>query len=126
MRQAHSALIASSGMPRATSYRNPSPMGAPTSAHIGSSRASREESPGAVTLECPRTFYTDLNRLCCKVNFAVWTSGVTVQRITSSAWKRRDGGMVSPRAWAVLRLMTSSNVVGCSTETWLAGSAHTS
>src|SRR6267378_1323912 len=35
--------------------------------------------------------------------------------ITSSAWKRMDGGRVRPRAWAVLRLMTSSNFVGCST-----------
>jgi hypothetical protein len=37
------------------------------------------------------------------------------QRITSVAWKRREGGMVRPRAWAVLRLITNSNVVGCST-----------
>jgi hypothetical protein len=34
---------------------------------------------------------------------------------TSSARKRRVGDMVSPRALAVLRLMTSSNVMGCST-----------
>jgi hypothetical protein len=38
-----------------------------------------------------------------------------VHRITSSAWKRRVGGIVRPRAWAVLRLMTSSNCVGSST-----------
>src|SRR5262245_49472634 len=30
--------------------------------------------------------------------------------ITSSAWKRSVGGMVRPSAWAVLRLMTSSNL----------------
>jgi hypothetical protein len=36
-------------------------------------------------------------------------------RITSSAWKRSVGGMVRPRAWAVFRLMTSSNFIGCST-----------
>ena len=35
--------------------------------------------------------------------------------ITSSAWKRSVGGIVRPSASAVLRLMTSSNVVGCST-----------
>src|SRR6266581_9418329 len=35
--------------------------------------------------------------------------------ITSSAWKRTVGGMVSPRARAVLRLMTSMNFIGCST-----------
>jgi hypothetical protein len=37
------------------------------------------------------------------------------QRITSVAWKRREEGMVRPSAWAVVRLMTSSNVVACST-----------
>ena len=66
-------------------------------------------------MECPRTFYTDLTRLMCKTPLAVGTSGVAAQRITSVAWKRRGGGMVSTSAWAVLRLMTSSNVVGCST-----------
>src|SRR5262245_27504361 len=40
---------------------------------------------------------------------------VAAQRITSSAWKRRVGGIVRPRAWAVFRLMTSSKWVGCST-----------
>jgi len=33
----------------------------------------------------------------------------------SVAWARTDCGMVSPSAWAVLRLMTKSNLVGCST-----------
>ena len=28
---------------------------------------------------------------------------------------RTDWGMVSPRVWAVLRLMTKSNLLGCST-----------
>jgi hypothetical protein len=36
-------------------------------------------------------------------------------RITSSARPSSDGGIVSPRALAVLRLMTRSNFVGCST-----------
>src|SRR5262245_44220679 len=35
--------------------------------------------------------------------------------ITSSARASRDGGAVRPSALAVLRLMTSSNFVGCST-----------
>jgi hypothetical protein len=39
-------------------------------------------------------------------------SGATGQRMTSSAWQRRLGGIVRPRAWAVLRLMTSSHLVG--------------
>ena len=34
--------------------------------------------------------------------------------MTSVACCRIDCGMVSPRAWAVLRLTTKSNVVGCS------------
>src|SRR5262245_36214399 len=35
--------------------------------------------------------------------------------ITSSARSSTDGGIVRPRAFAVFRLMTSSNLVGCST-----------
>ena len=35
--------------------------------------------------------------------------------ITSSARRSSDGGTVKPRALAVLRLITSSNLVGCST-----------
>src|SRR5262249_36194193 len=35
--------------------------------------------------------------------------------ITSSARASTEGGMVRPRALAVFRLMTSSNLVGCST-----------
>jgi hypothetical protein len=35
--------------------------------------------------------------------------------ITSSARARKASGMVSPIAFAVLRLMTSSNLVGCLT-----------
>src|SRR4029453_18108064 len=36
--------------------------------------------------------------------------------ITPPARPRSDGGIVRPRAFAVLRSMTSSNFVGCSTE----------
>src|SRR6202030_1074591 len=35
--------------------------------------------------------------------------------MTSSAWARMEGGTVRPSALAVLRLITSSNLVGCST-----------
>ena len=35
--------------------------------------------------------------------------------LAQSAWKRRNGRIVSPRARAVLRLMTSSPGIGCST-----------
>src|SRR5262245_47484260 len=36
-----------------------------------------------------------------------------VHSITSSAWTSTAGGIVSPSALAVLRLTTSSNLVGC-------------
>jgi hypothetical protein len=64
---------------------------------------------------CPRTVSTDLNDLTCKTPLVVGAPGVATQRITSSAWKRRGGGMVIPSAWAVLRLITSSNAIGRST-----------
>ena len=38
--------------------------------------------------------------------------------ITSSARPSRAGEIVSPNVFAVLRLMTRSNFVGCSTPTW--------
>jgi hypothetical protein len=41
--------------------------------------------------------------------------GAPAQRITSFASKRREEGRVRSRARAVLRLMTSSNAMGCST-----------
>jgi hypothetical protein len=48
-------------------------------------------------------------------NLAKWLTAHRCQRITSVTWMRRDGGMVRPSAWAVLRLITNSNVVACST-----------
>src|SRR5262249_20886056 len=42
-----------------------------------------------------------------------WTSAS--HPITSSAWNRSADRIVKPRAWAVLRLMTSSNCAGYST-----------
>ncbi len=66
-------------------------------------------------LECPRIMSTDLNGLTCKTPLVVGALGLAAQRITSSAWKRTVGGIVRPKAWAVLRLITSSNFIGCST-----------
>jgi hypothetical protein len=63
----------------------------------------------------PQIVSTDLNDLICKMNLVVGAPGVAAQRMTSVAWKRSAGGMVRPRASAVLRLRTSSNPVGCST-----------
>jgi len=45
---------------------------------------------------------TDLNDLICKTYLALGALGLTAQRMISSAWKRSSGGMVRPKAWAVL------------------------
>src|SRR2546430_16106820 len=42
--------------------------------------------------------------------------GAPVHRSTASAWNRRDGGIVRPQAWAVVRLMTSVHGLGGSTD----------
>jgi hypothetical protein len=68
-----------------------------------------------VILECLRIMSTDLDGFTCKMHLAVRTSGGAAQRITSLAWKRSVGGIVRPSFFAVLRLMTSWNVLGCST-----------
>jgi len=40
--------------------------------------------------------------------------------MTASARRRKDSGILSPNALAVVRLMTSSNTVGCSRKiSWL-------
>jgi hypothetical protein len=56
-----------------------------------------------------------MGRKADHAHIAVGASVVATHLITSSAWKRRVGGIVSPRAWAVLRLMISSNFIGCNT-----------
>jgi hypothetical protein len=66
-------------------------------------------------LVCPPIYSTDVNDLTCKTPLAVGAPSVTAQRMISSAWKSSIGGMVRPRAWAVFRLITSSNFIGCST-----------
>jgi hypothetical protein len=66
----------------------------------------------ARVLECPRFTSTDLDGLTCKTPLVAGARGVAAQRITSVAWKRRVGGIVRPRASAVLRLMTSSKRIG--------------
>jgi hypothetical protein len=61
----------------------------------------------------PQPFYTDLTRSTCKTPLVVGAPDVADHWSTSVAWKRRVGGIVIPRAWAVFRLITSANVVGC-------------
>ena len=56
-----------------------------------------------------------VGRQADRAPIAVGASVLTAHRITSSARWSRAGGIVMPRAWAVLRLMTRSNVVTCST-----------
>ena len=47
--------------------------------------------------------------------FAMQQTSRRAYSITSSASARSVGGMLMPSVWAVLRLMTSSNLVGCTT-----------
>ena len=58
-----------------------------------------------VWLECPLSAKSGLMQ-CSKQH---------LYSITSSARESSDGGTVRPIAFAVLRLMTNSNLVGCST-----------
>ena len=58
----------------------------------------RREVPKAAVSRCSKL-------VCAKQHYS----------ITSSARTRNDSGIVSPSAFAVLRLITSSNLVGCST-----------
>jgi hypothetical protein len=51
----------------------------------------------------------------CANNGLMHRSKQDCYSITSSARASSDGGTARPRAFAVLRLMTSSNLVGCST-----------
>ncbi len=48
------------------------------------------------------------------VNGSVLTT-IHVENAESVARVRMDWGMVSPKAWAIRRLITNSNFVGCST-----------
>jgi hypothetical protein len=63
----------------------------------------------------PRIVSTDVHDGIGNMKRVVATPGIATYRSTSVAWKRTEGGMVRPRAWAVLRLITNSKVVGCST-----------
>ena len=58
---------------------------------------------------------TTVGRTADPAHIAVGASVVAAHRITSSAKNKNVGGIVIPSASAVLRLMTSSNFVGCST-----------
>jgi hypothetical protein len=58
----------------------------------------------------------------CRRTSPIWATRRPIQRskahlysITSSAIASSDGGMSMPSAFAVFRLMVSSNLVGCST-----------
>jgi hypothetical protein len=68
----------------------------------------------------PRSRPSTTNSNQCRASHAVssWRSdgcSLQVQRMTSSARDNTDCGIVNPSALAVLRLITSSNLVGCST-----------
>src|SRR5439155_22887884 len=65
-------------------------------AEFGESRGDEETSHAAIIAQAP-------------------TARRTIHSITWSARRISPGGMVTPRAFAVFRLITSSNFVGCST-----------
>ena len=72
--------------------------------------------PGKRSQECHEgTNLAQVGRRADRAHIAVRAAVIAAHRITSSAWKRMDEGSVRPRAWAVLRLMTNSNLVGLST-----------
>src|SRR6266851_5081161 len=52
--------------------------------------------------------------LCEVLQGLAGDAGLGRHSITRSARDRMDGGIVRPSAFAVLRLMTNSNLVGCS------------
>jgi hypothetical protein len=54
-------------------------------------------------------------RLLCAMNRLMHRSNLLLYSITSVARARRKGGMVKPNSFAVFRLSTRSNVVGCRT-----------
>ena len=61
------------------------------------------------------TNLAQVGRKADRAHIAVGAAVIAGQRITSSAWKRSSGGILRPSSFAVLRLMTNSNFVGCST-----------
>src|SRR5262249_46231202 len=67
-----------------------------------------------LAITCPRAQMSPRGALSiCSKDRSI--SGGGCYSITSSARASSEGGMVRPMALAVLRLMTSSNFVGCST-----------
>jgi hypothetical protein len=62
-----------------------------------------------------RTDSTDAHAVIGNIPLVVGVLSAPTCWITSSAWKRSVGGRVRPKTWAAVRLMTNSNVVGCST-----------
>src|SRR5271169_4111270 len=68
---------------------------------------------GANSAPTPAAQPASTSRLCCRAHAPEQQVSATYYSITSSARARIDGGTVKPSALAVLRLTTSSKVVGC-------------
>ena len=66
--------------------------------------------PGGLELRARHTVHSNRSRAAEKRD-----ERAALHSITSSAVARSDGGTVSPSAFAAFRLMTSSNLVDCTT-----------
>lgn len=58
---------------------------------------------------------TDSSRKSCHVRFVPSTEVANFHSTTSVAWTRSESGTLRPSAFAALRLMIRSNLVGCNT-----------
>jgi len=77
---------------------------------VVASSAERARSPAGASSASPGPVEREVRRLMISA-----IASVMAYCMSSSACRSIDGGIVSPRAFAVLRLITSSNLVGCST-----------
>src|SRR5262249_28330159 len=78
----------------------------------GSARKCLLSKDGVTTASCAGVLRNDQE--CAGVGHSLDTTHIRIYWIISSARASTEGGIVRPSALTVLRLMTSSNLVGCS------------
>src|SRR5262245_13258828 len=67
------------------------------------------------SLDHPIRSRQHIRRYHSDFRFSILDFGLLDHRITLSALAKTLGGIINPICWAVLRLMTNSNFIGCST-----------